>query len=235
MEGYINSIQTLGTVDGPGVRFVVFLQGCNLKCGCCHNPETQEFGIGKQFSAEEIVDKCVRYKEYFKNGGGITVSGGEPVCQAEFVKEIFKLSKEKGIHTCLDTSGSILSENVKEMLKFCDLVLLDIKYTNNEYYEKYAGCEMKKPLAFLEYLCEQKIPTIIRQVIIPSLNDTRENILELKKIIAKYPNIIKTELLPFKKLCKVKYENLNRDFPFDIYPAADKTAVDKLGEEMDKN
>lgn len=235
MEGYINSIQTLGTVDGPGVRFVVFLQGCNLKCGCCHNPETQEFGIGNLVTAKEIVDKCARYKEYFKNGGGITVSGGEPVCQAEFVKEIFKLSKEKGIHTCLDTSGSILNENVKEMLKFCDLVLLDIKYTNNEYYEKYAGCEMAKPLAFLDYLCEQKIPTIIRQVMIPSLNDTKENILELKKIISKYPNIIKTELLPFKKLCKVKYENLNRDFPFDIYPAAEKADVDKLGEEIEKN
>ena len=111
--GKINSIQSLGTLDGPGVRFVVFLQGCNLRCGCCHNPDTWDISQGKEYSADEILNKAIRYKEYFKNTGGITVSGGEPLLQPDFVKELFKLCKENGINTCLDTSGSIFNDKVK--------------------------------------------------------------------------------------------------------------------------
>lgn len=219
MNGYINSIQTLGTLDGPGVRFVVFLQGCNLRCGCCHNPDTWEIGAGTEYSAEILAEKCEHYREYFGKDGGITVSGGEPLLQAEFVKELFKICKEKGINTCLDTSGSILNENIKEMLKFCDRVLLDIKYTNDSDYREYVGCSIDSPLEFLEYLNEKNIPVTLRQVIIPTLNDDTQNIEKLREIIKKYPCIDKTELLPFKKLCSVKYEKLGIDFKFAHLPS----------------
>ncbi len=219
MNGYINSIQTLGTLDGPGVRFVVFLQGCNLRCGCCHNPDTWEIGAGTEYSAEILAEKCEHYREYFGKDGGITVSGGEPLLQAEFVKELFKICKEKGINTCLDTSGSILNENIKEMLKFCDRVLLDIKYTNDSDYREYVGCSIDTPLAFLEYLNEKNIPVTLRQVIIPTLNDDTQSIEKLREIIKKYPCIDKTELLPFKKLCSVKYEKLGIDFKFAHLPS----------------
>ena len=124
VKGRIHSIQTLGTVDGPGVRFVVFTQGCNLRCGCCHNPDTWKINDGKIYSAHELSQKAIRYKEYFGEDGGVTVSGGEPLLQPEFVKEFFTLCKNSGIHTCLDTSGSILNDDIKEMLEVTDMVLL---------------------------------------------------------------------------------------------------------------
>ena len=128
--GFVHSIQSLGTVDGPGVRFVVFLSGCPLRCACCHNPDTWDYKVGEVLSAEEILKRAFRYKEYFKDKGGITLTGGEPLCQPLFVKEVFALAKEKGINTCLDTSGAFLNNEVKSALSFCDRVLLDIKYTN---------------------------------------------------------------------------------------------------------
>ena len=140
MTGTVHSIQSLGTVDGPGVRFVVFLKGCNLRCGCCHNPDTWEMNGGKTYTASEIVDMALRYKEYFGRDGGITVSGGEPLLQAEFVREIFSLCHSEGINTCLDTSGSILVDPVRELLSVTDRILLDIKYTNDEQYKKHVGC-----------------------------------------------------------------------------------------------
>ena len=193
--GKIHSFQSLGTVDGPGVRFVVFFQGCHLRCKCCHNPDTWSFTEGTDYTAEEIVNRVKRYREYFGNEGGITLSGGEPLLQAEFAHEIFALCHQNGIHTCLDTSGSILTESVKSVLEETDRVLLDIKYTNNEQYLENVGCTLQAPLDFLEYLSKKNIPVTVRQVIIPTVNDTEENMLELKKIISKYPNIDKTELL----------------------------------------
>ena len=228
MIGRIHSIQSLGTLDGPGVRFVVFLQGCNLRCGCCHNPDTWEMKQGKEISVDEIVDKCVRYREYYKEDGGITVSGGEPLLQAEFVHELFTKCHEQGIHTCLDTSGSILNEQTKKLLEETDLVLLDIKYTDEQSYEKYVGCDMKKPMEFLAYLDEQKIPVTLRQVIIPSLNDDEENIERLKNIAQKHSCVQKVELLPFKKVCQVKYDDLGIAFPFADIPAADRGMVEAL-------
>ena len=137
--GHINSIQSLGTVDGPGIRFVVFMQGCNLRCGCCHNPDTWELFEGKTYRPSEILKKAERYKSYFGEIGGITLSGGEPLLQADFVTELFRLCQENGINTCLDTSGSIFDDSAKEVLKYTDRVLLDIKYTNEEMYLKHVG------------------------------------------------------------------------------------------------
>lgn len=228
MTGYINSIQSLGAVDGPGIRFVVFMQGCNLRCGCCHNPDTWECGTGKQYTAEEIVARAKRYKEYFGKDGGITVSGGEPLLQADFVKEVFALCKEEGINTCLDTSGSVFNEKVEALLEVTDRVLLDIKYTNNELYKKHVGCDMDRVIDFLSYLNRKKIPVTLRQVIIPTLNDNEENIVSLKKIASDYGCVDKTELLAFKKICQMKYDKMNISFPFADIPEPSKECMDNL-------
>lgn len=226
--GKVNSIQSLGTLDGPGVRFVVFMQGCNLRCGCCHNPDTWDINLGTDYSPTQILNKVLNYKEYFKNTGGITISGGEPLLQPEFVTEVFKLCKENGINTCLDTSGSILNDKVKKLLKYTDLVLLDIKYTDDSLYQKYVGCSIDKPLEFLKYLESVNIKTILRQVIIPSLNDDESNILKLKNIANSHKNVLKTELLGFKKMCKTKYDNLNIEFKFKDYREPTQTQMQAL-------
>ena len=222
IKGYVHSLQSLGTVDGPGVRFVVFFQGCKLRCKCCHNPDTWEMKGGTEYTAQEIVDKVLRYKSYFGKDGGITLSGGEPLLQAEFACEIFSLCRKNGINTCLDTSGSILNVNVKKLLELTDRVLLDWKYTTDEEYLQNVGCSIKKVEEFLSYLNERGIPVTLRQVIIPTVNDSEENILKLKEIIKKYPVINKTELLPFRKICSAKYDNMAIPFPFGIFPKQTK-------------
>ena len=228
MQGHINSIQSLGTLDGPGIRYVIFFQGCNLRCGCCHNPDTWNINEGKIISAEELINNAKRYKEYFKNSGGITISGGDPLLQSEFAKEIFELAHKENINTCLDTSGSILNEQVKELLDVTDYVLLDIKYTSNDLYLKHVGCNLDKVLEFLTYLNKLNKPTVIRQVIIPSLNDSIEDVLKLKEIISNYSCVKKIELLPFKKICQSKYDNLNIEFPFKDLETPSKELMEQL-------
>lgn len=222
-KGFVNSIQSMGTLDGPGVRFVVFMQGCNLRCGCCHNPDTWSLSGGKEYSPEEIVSKALRFREYFGNEGGITLSGGEPLLQAEFTCEVFKLCHENGINTCLDTSGSIINEGVMHLLENTDRVLLDIKYANDEMYQKYVGCSINTPLEFLDILNQKSIPVTLRQVVIPSLSDNKTNIDFINALVDKYNCIDKVELLPFKKICKVKYDNLGIRFKFECFnePSAD--------------
>ena len=228
MKGYIHSFQSLGASDGPGIRFVVFMQGCNLRCGCCHNPDTWECGVGKEYSPQEVFDMVVRYKSYFGNNGGITISGGEPLLQAAFVKELFILCKKEGINTCLDTSGSIINNDVLSLLDVCDRVLLDIKYTDDESYIKYVGCSFEKPLEFLRLLEDKKIPTWLRQVTIPTLSDDKENILRLRSISEHHSVVEKIELLPFRKICKAKYDNLGIEFPFEKFDVPDKETMDLL-------
>lgn len=228
ITGNVHSIQSLGTVDGPGVRFVVFLQGCNLRCGCCHNPDTWELISGTKYTAQEIVDKAVRYKEYFGKDGGITLSGGEPLLQAEFAHDVFELCHKSGINTCLDTSGSILNDDVKKLLSVTDRVLLDIKYTSDEQYREYAGCSLSKPLEFLDYLESQKIPTTVRQVIIPTLTDNEENVKKLKDITHKNPCVDKIELLPFRKICQTKYDNMGIEFRFGHLSEPNANTMNKL-------
>ena len=228
IKGRIHSVQSLGTVDGPGVRFVVFFQGCNLRCGCCHNPDTWDFGGGSVCTARELVDRALRCREYFGKEGGITVSGGEPLLQADFAREIFRLCREEGINTCLDTSGSLLGEAVESLLDFTDRVLLDVKYTDGESYRRYVGCELARVLDFLDLLDKKAIPTTLRQVIIPTLNDSEENIRRLNEIAAAHPCVDGAELLPFKKICRVKYDSMGLDFPFADLPTPDKKTMDGL-------
>lgn len=226
--GRVHSVQSLGTVDGPGIRFVVFLQGCNLRCKCCHNPDTWDMNGGKECTAEEIAEKASRYKEYFGSEGGITLSGGEPLLQADFAREIFRLCHEKGINTCLDTSGCIMNDSVKALLGETDRVLLDIKYTDDEQYRENVGCSMAKPLEFLGYLNEKNIPVTLRQVIIPTLNDNEENIGRLREIAESNPCVEKTELLAFRKICQTKYDEMQIPFPFAHLPTPTSETMDKL-------
>lgn len=226
LKGRVHSIQSLGAVDGPGVRFVVFMQGCPLRCGCCHNPDTWDFQGGEEFSAEEIVKKAERYKEYFGAEGGITVSGGEPLLQAEFAKDIFNLAKEKGINTCLDTSGSIINDGVLSLLQVTDRVLLDIKYTDDALYIENVGCSIDKPLGFLRILDDMNIPTTLRQVIIPTVNDNEDNIRKLYEIAQKHNCVDKIELLPFHKICQTKYDEMNIPFPFGSLPVPTRESME---------
>lgn len=228
--GYVHSIQSLGTVDGPGVRFVVFLQGCHLRCRCCHNPDTWDRDGGTVTTPQEIVEKVERYREYFGEYGGITLSGGEPLLQPDFCREVFALCRERGIHTCLDTSGSVLTDAVKDMLRHTDRVLLDWKYTNEADYREYVGCRMEPVAQFLTYLNEQHIATTIRQVIIPTLNDTEENIERLNAVVAAHRCVDTVELLPFRKLCQTKYDMLGIPFPLADVPEPSAERMQQLND-----
>ena len=231
--GWVHSIQTMGTLDGPGVRFVVFTQGCNLRCGCCHNPDTWDRQGGTQYDAVELAERAMRYRTYFGERGGVTVSGGEPLLQAGFVKDFFEACRERGLNTCLDTSGSILNDEVKALLSVTDRVLLDVKYPTDEQYRAYVGCGIDTPLAFLDYLDEQGIATTLRQVIIPTLNDTEQNVIFLKELVAAHRCIDTVELLPFKKLCTVKYEQMGQAFRFASYDEPAKTLVDDMQKQIE--
>ncbi|MBQ3482697.1 MAG: pyruvate formate lyase-activating protein [Clostridia bacterium] len=226
MKGRIHSIQTLGTLDGPGVRFVVFVQGCNLRCGCCHNPDTWACEGGREMTAAELAETAARYRTYFGKDGGITVSGGEPLLQSDFVRALFEECHARGIHTCLDTSGSLLDGRVRALLAVTDRVLLDIKYPTDAQYRAFVGCGIEPPLAFLDELQAKGIPTTLRQVTIPSLNDTAQSVEMLNALAAAHSVVDGVELLPFRKICRVKYDNMGLEFPFDRYetPTAEQMA-----------
>ena len=233
MIGRVHSIQTLGTLDGPGVRFVVFLQGCNLRCKCCHNPDTHSISGGKEYTPEQIVHEALRYREYFGTEGGITLSGGEPLLQAEFVREVFSLCHKNGINTCLDTSGSIINDDIIALLDECDRVLLDYKFTTDELYRENVGCSIEVVREFLEILQEKNIPTTLRQVIIPTINDDTKSVKTLKAVAKAHPCVDKIELLPFRKICQVKYDNLGIEFPFSQIPEPTKEVMETLNKEIE--
>lgn len=228
MIGRIHSFQSMGTVDGPGVRSVVFLQGCPLRCPYCHNPDTWDVNGGTEQEAQEIFETVQRYKPYFSPNGGVTVSGGEPLLQAEFVTELFTLCKADGISTALDTSGIRLDESVKKLLAVTDIVLLDIKFPDTKRYQNYIGIPLETVKNFLEYLQTQNKRVIVRQVVTPTVNDAPQDIAALGAFCAQYPCIEKIELLPFLKLCAEKYETMGIEFPFGKYEAMDTKKVANL-------
>ncbi|MEG0546399.1 MAG: pyruvate formate-lyase-activating protein [Oscillospiraceae bacterium] len=230
MIGKIHSFQSLGTVDGPGIRTVLFMQGCTLRCPYCHNPDTWKLDGGENVSVDEMVSKILRYKSYFGKDGGVTVSGGEPLIQAEFVTEFFTKLHQNGINTALDTAGSIINKNTENLLNVTDLVLLDIKYSDDDKYKKYIGIPIKLPLEFLS-MCEKKnISVIIRQVITDGINDSEEDIKALKKLLSPYKNIKKIELLPFRKLCISKYEEMGVPFPFSDKNETNMSKIESLSQ-----
>lgn len=227
MIGNVAGFETMGLVDGPGVRFVVFLQGCPLRCLYCHNPEMWNNDEQKiQISPEDLVKKIKRYKPYFKGVGGVTISGGEPLTQAEFVCEVFKLCKENDIHTCLDTSG--FGKDYDELLSYCDLVILDVKELDAEKYKKLTGKKIDQFFKFVE-TCQKKNKKLwLRQVIVPGLNDTVENVKKLNEFAKSLSNVEKVELLPYHTMGVEKYEKLGIKYRLDGVQDMDKKACEKL-------
>ena len=215
LVGNIHSFETLGTVDGPGIRFVIFMQGCPLKCKYCHNRDTWEIGKGTQYTVNDLIKKVLRSKPYFEaSKGGVTVSGGEPLLQAQFLLELFKKLKKYNIHTALDTAGSIpLTDTIKEVLKYTDLVLLDIKHINNEKNIELTGHPNTHNLNFAKYLNEQNIPMWINQVIVPGITDDPKDLKQEKEFLKQFTNIKNIRLLPYHSLGKFKWEEMNLEYP----------------------
>lgn len=233
MKGKVAEIQTMGLLDGPGIRTVVFLQGCPLRCLYCHNPEMQDsMQKVKEYTPKQIVDILKRYKSYYKDNGGVTFSGGEPLMQRDFLLETLKLCKKEGINTCLDTSG--FGFNYDEILDYTDLVILDIKAINPELYTKITRQKVEISLEFLK-TCQKKNKKLwIRQVIVPSINDDEKHVLELKNFISKLKNVERVELLPYHSMAKDKYAKLGLDYPLGDTPEMDKQKCMEL-EKLLKN
>ena len=216
-RGRLHSIETFGTVDGPGVRFVVFFQGCPMRCLYCHNPDTWDIeNASLSLTAEETLAKMTRNLPFYKTGG-ITASGGEPLVQIDFLTELFTLAKAEGIHTCLDTSGATFNEKdterIDKRLSVTDLVMLDIKHTDEGEHLKLTKRPITAPLAFLNHLNEKGVKVRIRQVLVPGITDTEEQLTALGKIVASVKNLDKVEILPYHELGRVKYEKLGIDYP----------------------
>lgn len=228
MYGRIHSFQSLGTVDGPGVRFVVFLQGCNLRCAYCHNPDTWSLTAGAKFSLQTVLERIRRFKLYFGECGGVTVSGGEPLLQWEFVAELFKNLQEERIHTALDTSGTGNLKGANEVLKYTDLVLCDLKFSTAEEYNCYCRADMNKVLSFIKLTEKMQIPLWVRHVIVSGLNDNPARLQHIVKIANHFSNLQKLELLPFRKICSSKYEDLKIPFAFKDYEEFPDSKIDEL-------
>ena len=228
--GYLDSIETMGLVDGPGIRVVIFLQGCPLRCIFCHNPETWKIDNKMPITAEELVNKIKKYKNYFGNNGGVTFSGGEPLTQHAFLLEVLKLCKKENINTCLDTSG--VGDNYQAILEYVDLVIWDIKALSEESYIKITGYNIKKSLEFLNYCQSINKKMWLRQVIVPGINDNDTYILELAEFIKKLNNIEKVELLPYHTDGVKKYEKLNISYKLGNTKNMDVEICKKLEEKL---
>ena len=214
INGYINSIETFGTVDGPGIRYVIFLQGCPLQCKYCHNRDTWEKdNFKKSETPEETFYNIMKYKNYILRGG-VTLSGGEPLMQPEYCKELFKLLKKENIHTAIDTSGFLFNEAIKNVLNYTDLVLLDIKSINPEVYKELTTVNLQNTLNFLQYLKEQNKKVWIRHVLVPTITDKDEDIQKLANFLIQYKSIIeKIELLPYHTIGISKWEKMCVEYP----------------------
>lgn len=227
MFGTINSFQSLGAVDGPGIRVTVFMQGCHLRCAYCHNPDT--WGLdGSKVSVIDLFNKIMRYKPYFFEHGGVTVSGGEPLLQPEFIEELFKLLKAENVHTAIDTSGICDLEKAERVLKYCDLVMCDIKFVTEEDYKTYARGSLKRVEEFLELTSKKNVPLWIRHVVVPNLTDSEASVKRVVEISKKYKNLQKIELLPFRNICQSKYDNLGIDFPLKNTKECDNETIESL-------
>ena len=213
----IHSVESFGTVDGPGIRFVVFMQGCDLRCKYCHNRDTWSKNVGKKISVKNLIEQILRYKDYFtRSGGGVTISGGEPLLQASFLIELFTELKKHNIHTAIDTSGMFdITEEIKKLLSLTDLVLLDIKHINSEKCKQLVGFSNEKELNFAKYLSDNYIPIWIRQVLVPGITDDEKDLLDLKNFIKSLKTVEKIELMPYHSLGKFKWEELGLNYPLE--------------------
>lgn len=231
MEGRIHSFESLGAVDGPGVRFVIFMQGCSLKCKYCQNRDTWDLHGGTTYSVEELIKKILRYKNYIMPNGGVTISGGEPLLQAKFLIELFTELKKYNIHTCIDTSGSFeIIEDIKKLIDLTDLFLLDIKCINDEKAKELTGVSNKKELAFAEYLSSIGKPMWIRQVLVPNITDDEQDLLALRDFISTLKTVEKVEILPYHDLGKFKWEKLGCKYELEGYRTANNEDVKRAKE-----
>ena len=233
MNGRIHSLETFGTVDGPGIRFVVFVQGCPMRCLYCHNPDTWATTGGTEISVDEILQKYEDNKSFYKNGG-LTVTGGEPLLQIDFLTELFMKAKAQGIHTCIDTSGIVFKPDNKTivdkmdvLMQYTDLVMLDIKHIRDEDHRKLTGHSNKNILAFARYLDQRKKPVWIRHVVVPGITFEEAELTELGHFLKTLSNMEKLEVLPYHALGKVKYDNLGMDYVLKDTPQLTKEEAKK--------
>ncbi len=233
IKGRIHSFESMGLVDGPGIRSVVFMQGCTLRCAYCHNPDTWSFNEGTEITPEELVKKIIRFKPYFKKNGGVTFSGGDPLMQADFLIEALKLCKKEGIHTAIDTAGYGTGK-YDEILKYTDLVILDIKHVDDEGYKSLV-CKSKKGFDdFLEAVQNSNTKLWIRHVVVPGITDSEDHIKKLAAIIKNIKNVEKIELLPYHTLGVKKYNEMGIEYKLSHVSSMDKEEIDKLYKVLDR-
>jgi len=227
LKGNIHSVETMGLVDGPGIRTVLFFQGCHLRCKYCHNPDTWDLQSGKQMDVTEIIQILKRNRPYYGKTGGVTCSGGEPLLQVEFLTELFKLCKKENISTCLDTAG-YGNGNYKELLEYTDLVLFDVKHYIPDQYKELTGGNFSIPTEFLHAVKKSGTPLWLRHVVVPQLTDSEEHIRGLGNYIATIPNVENIELLPYHTLGVSKYERMGITYPLKDVAPMDKEKTKKL-------
>ncbi len=227
MKGRIHSFESFGTVDGPGTRFVIFFQGCNLRCKYCHNPDTWDRESGMDYSVDEIFKKYNDVKEFIT--GGITISGGEPLLQFDFLLEVLKKFKKEGVHTVIDTSANCVNlkneeniKKIKDLMKYVDLVLLDIKHIDSNEHQKLTGLGNEKVIEFVKLLSEISQPVWIRHVLIPGITDKKKDLYKLGESISKFKNIEGIEVLPYHTMALNKYDNMGIDYPLKSVREATK-------------
>ena len=227
MEGYIHSFESFGTKDGPGIRFVLFLQGCPLRCLYCHNVDTWDIKAKKIImSPDDVMKEILKVKGFIKSGG-VTVSGGEPLLQPEFIKELFKKCRENNIHTAIDTSGYIFTNRVKEVLKYTDLVILDIKHINPNKYKELTDVNLENTLEFAKYLNEIGKKTWVRYVLVPGYSDDEEDLNKWAKFVSQFSNVERVDVLPFHQMGASKWKDIGREYPLQNCRPADMNDVIK--------
>ncbi len=231
MKGYIHSFDTFGTVDGPGIRFILFMQGCPLQCQYCHNRDTWNMKYGKEYTPDEVIKEVLKYRNYYNSsGGGLTVTGGEPFMQPDFLLELLKLAKENDIHTCIDTSGYVDIAEADPILDYTDLVLLDLKQMDDVKYMELTGRNLSKSLIFAERLESRKIPVWIRHVLIPGKTDDEADLMKLSNFVNSLTNVEDFELLKYHTMGVFKWEKLGYAYPLEgIREANDEDIMRALG------
>ena len=218
LKGYVHSLESFGSVDGPGVRYIIFLTGCAMRCQFCHNPDTWDMKTGTLYTTDELLEKAMKYRSYWKNDGGITVSGGEPLLQIDFLTELFRKAKANGIHTTLDTSGNPFTREepffskFNELMKYTDLVMLDIKHIDDEQHKILTGCTNKNILDLARYLSDIKKPVWIRHVLVSERSDYDEYLIKLDEFIQSLDNVQKVEVLPYHTLGAYKWDELGYEY-----------------------
>ncbi len=235
----VHSIETFGTHEGPGIRLVVFLQGCNIRCLYCHNPDLLEIKGGQEMTVKKIIDIAQNQKEYFSDNGGITVSGGEPTLQAVDVLKLFKAAKKIGIHTALDTNGTIINNDVKKLYDKTDLLLLDVKHINDQEHQKLTGCSNKNALEMAKFRELSKKPMWLRYVLVPNINDSQKFLTDWANYFKDYKSIQRVEILPYHTLGVYKYKELGMKYflkntppPTDSSISLAKSIFDKYFKEV---